>query len=229
MRVRVKKEIVTLGVGEVDSVRNTGTKVPAAEWNALISDPNVLLHSGGALAGGGSCTLMVDVIASTVGSSLNISDLVYATESGYNFDLSTGVAQATLGVLAPPAITKDFDPNLVLLGVTPGDASVLTFTITNPNPSNAISGVAFTDTFPASLVVATAASSAAVPLDTAMPWRRPASPSRWPWSSAQTPTKVITQAASTKAWRFRVAGSTRIVAADTLRAMASRRESSPAK
>jgi len=124
-------------------------------WELDPSDSSVLLHSAGTLAGGASCTLTVDVLASSVGSALNISDLVYATESGYNFDLTTGVAQATLDVLAPPTIAKDFDPNLVLLGVTPGDAAILTFTITNPNPANAISGVSFTDTFPAGLVVAT--------------------------------------------------------------------------
>ena len=43
LKVRLKREIVSLGVGEVDSVGNTGTKVPATEWNELISDPNVLL------------------------------------------------------------------------------------------------------------------------------------------------------------------------------------------
>lgn len=43
LKVRLKHEIVTLGVGEVDSVGNTGTKVPATEWNDLISDPDVLL------------------------------------------------------------------------------------------------------------------------------------------------------------------------------------------
>ncbi len=126
-------------------------------WGVDPGDSSVLLHSAGSLAGGASCTLTVDVLASSVGSALNISDLVYATESGYNFDLTTGVAQATLDVLAPPTIVKDFDPNLVLLGVTPGDASVLTFTISNPNPGTGMVGVSFSDTFPAGLVVATPA------------------------------------------------------------------------
>jgi UPF0176 protein len=43
LRVRLKKEIVTLRVGEVDSINNTATHVSAAEWNELISDPDTIV------------------------------------------------------------------------------------------------------------------------------------------------------------------------------------------
>jgi len=43
MRVRVKKEIVTLGRPDILPHKNTGTHVSPTEWNALISDPNTLL------------------------------------------------------------------------------------------------------------------------------------------------------------------------------------------
>jgi UPF0176 protein len=43
LKVRLKKEIVTLRVGEVDSINNTATHVPAAEWNDLISDPDTIV------------------------------------------------------------------------------------------------------------------------------------------------------------------------------------------
>jgi UPF0176 protein len=43
LKVRLKKEIVTLGVGDVDSVRHTGQHVPAIAWNDLISDPDTVL------------------------------------------------------------------------------------------------------------------------------------------------------------------------------------------
>jgi len=43
LKVRLKKEIVTLGVGNVDSVGNTGEHVPAVAWNDLISDPDTVL------------------------------------------------------------------------------------------------------------------------------------------------------------------------------------------
>jgi UPF0176 protein len=43
MKVRLKKEIVTLGVDGIDPKREVGTYVQPAEWNALISDPNTVL------------------------------------------------------------------------------------------------------------------------------------------------------------------------------------------
>jgi len=43
MRVRVKGEIVTLGRPDIRPHRQTGTHVPAGDWNALIQDPNVLV------------------------------------------------------------------------------------------------------------------------------------------------------------------------------------------
>lgn len=43
MKVRLKKEIVTLGVDGVDPTRRVGTYVDPADWNALISDPDVIL------------------------------------------------------------------------------------------------------------------------------------------------------------------------------------------
>lgn len=43
MRVRAKKEIVTLGRPDILPHRRTGTHVPPSEWNALIEDPNVLV------------------------------------------------------------------------------------------------------------------------------------------------------------------------------------------
>jgi UPF0176 protein len=43
MRVRVKKEIVTLGRPDLLPHRKTGTYVPPDEWNALIDNPDVLV------------------------------------------------------------------------------------------------------------------------------------------------------------------------------------------
>lgn len=42
MKVRLKKEIVTMGVSGIDPSK-AGTYVPAEEWNALISEPDVLV------------------------------------------------------------------------------------------------------------------------------------------------------------------------------------------
>ena len=43
MKVRIKKEIVTLGVPTVDPLRAVGTYVAPADWNALIADPDVVV------------------------------------------------------------------------------------------------------------------------------------------------------------------------------------------
>jgi UPF0176 protein len=43
MKVRLKKEIVTLGVQGISPTRKVGTYVPPQDWNALISDPDVVL------------------------------------------------------------------------------------------------------------------------------------------------------------------------------------------
>lgn len=41
MKVKLKKEIVTLGMPEIDPSQRTGTYVKPQEWNALLSDPDI--------------------------------------------------------------------------------------------------------------------------------------------------------------------------------------------
>ena len=43
LKVKLKKEIVTLGVSNIDPLASVGTYVAPQDWNALISDPNVVL------------------------------------------------------------------------------------------------------------------------------------------------------------------------------------------
>jgi UPF0176 protein len=43
MKVRLKKEIVTFGDRQTDPTKNVGTYVDAADWNALIANPDVIL------------------------------------------------------------------------------------------------------------------------------------------------------------------------------------------
>jgi UPF0176 protein len=43
MKIRLKKEIVTMGVPDLDPNHTVGTYVAPGEWNALISDPDVIL------------------------------------------------------------------------------------------------------------------------------------------------------------------------------------------
>lgn len=42
-KVKLRKEIVSLGVAEVDPLKTTGVHVTPEEWNALLRDPNVLV------------------------------------------------------------------------------------------------------------------------------------------------------------------------------------------
>ena len=43
MKVRLKREIVTMGCHDIHPAKATGTYVEPADWNALISDPDVML------------------------------------------------------------------------------------------------------------------------------------------------------------------------------------------
>jgi len=43
MKVKLKREIVTMGVEGIDPNQCVGTYVPPADWNALVNDPDVLL------------------------------------------------------------------------------------------------------------------------------------------------------------------------------------------
>jgi UPF0176 protein len=43
MKVRLKREIVTMGVDDIDPTQSVGTYVAPRDWNALISDPDTIL------------------------------------------------------------------------------------------------------------------------------------------------------------------------------------------
>jgi len=100
-----------------------------------------LTFSGGTIPASGSCTVSVNVTATTSGPHGNVSGFLSTTESGTT---TTSVATDTLTAVLPPVIAKQFSPDPILAGAV----STLTFTITNPNQNDVLSGVAFTDTLP---------------------------------------------------------------------------------
>jgi len=104
--------------------------------------------TGGSIAANSTCTIMVNVIGSTAGGYTN-SVSVSTTNAG------TGNSSATLNVLQAPTVTLLFNPNLT----TVNNSSTLSYSLYNPN-SIAITGAAFTDSYPTSLVNVSAASSA---------------------------------------------------------------------
>lgn len=107
------------------------------------------LANGSIVAGAGTtCTVTATVKDSIAGPISNVSGAVTATESGTNSGV-TGVAKASLAAVLPPIISKRFAQNPILSGGT----STLTFLVTNPNQNDILSGVAFADTFPATMLV----------------------------------------------------------------------------
>ena len=110
-------------------------------------------YSGGSRAGGASpCTISIQVKATVAGLKNNTTGAISSTETGTGATSNT----ATLTVVGAPTLAKAFTPATVVFGQT----SSLGFTITNSNPTLALSGIVFTDTLPAGLTVATSGPTA---------------------------------------------------------------------
>lgn len=95
-----------------------------------------------ATPGSGTCQISVDVTATKTGVLPNTSG--YLSISGINLDSK---ASDSLTVLEPPIITKSFSPNPIYAGMI----STLTFNLSNPNSDTELTGLTFTDSFPANL------------------------------------------------------------------------------
>jgi hypothetical protein len=110
-----------------------------------------LSFSGGTVAASGACTVTVDVTATTGGLKGNVTSAVTSIEGGTGATAVAFLVVAAPPAVAPPTIAKAFGAASILVNGT----TTLTFTLTNPNPSTALSGVGFTDPLPAGLVVST--------------------------------------------------------------------------
>jgi CSLREA domain-containing protein/fimbrial isopeptide formation D2 family protein len=107
----------------------------------------VIVLAGASVTFGTPCTFAVTVTGASAGVKNNTTGAVSSSEGG------TGTtASATLTVVAPPTISKNFaDANIALNATTS-----LGFTITNPNTTAGgdLTGVAFTDVLPSGLSIA---------------------------------------------------------------------------
>jgi mucin-19 len=108
--------------------------------------------SGGTIPANGSCTITVQVMAAGAGAYFDSVPTVTTGNAGVGAQ-----AGATLTVVDPPVIVKTFSPNAIKTGnANQGNYSTLTITVTNPDSNSAtlttLTGVAFTDTFPAGVV-----------------------------------------------------------------------------
>src|SRR5262249_8281093 len=102
--------------------------------------------SAGTLAANASCTISLNVTGVAAGVQNNTTGPISSTESGAGQPSNT----ATITVIGPPAIAKAFGAASINLNAT----TTLSFTITNPNATVALTGVAFTDNLPSGLAVA---------------------------------------------------------------------------
>ena len=100
--------------------------------------------SGGSLAPGASCTVSLNVTGTTAGVKNN-SVQVSSTNGG-----TGNTSNASITVVGPPSISKAFGAASIPLN---GSTS-LSFTINNPNAVT-LTGIGFTDTLPAGLIVST--------------------------------------------------------------------------
>ncbi len=124
---------------------NAATTCTGGSVSAAAGGGTIALSGGSFALGDASCTLGVDVTSATAGTYNNLPGNI----SGLSAGLSASGLSAALTVNAAPALTKAFSPASIASGAT----SLLTFTITNGAGTPAQSGLAFTDTFPANVVV----------------------------------------------------------------------------
>src|ERR1700721_112524 len=101
--------------------------------------------AGATLAASASCTFSVNVTGAASGVKNN-SVTVSSTTAG-----AGNTSNASVTVLGPPTIAKVFGAATIALN---GGTS-LTINLSNPNASAPLTGIGFTDTLPAGLVVAT--------------------------------------------------------------------------
>jgi uncharacterized repeat protein (TIGR01451 family) len=141
---------------------NPGMVVTATPGSSTIQLGTTLNQGGGNTGGvtlssagtpGDTCAFSVDVTGTAQGSFINTisttiggSDTLFSNDGGAQGTATLTVAAAEM----PPTIAKSFSPSTVSIGQT----STLSFTVTNPG-LNPLTGVGFTDTFPANLFVQT--------------------------------------------------------------------------
>ena len=111
--------------------------------SAAAGAPVVSLSSG-ILGPRVSCTLSLDVTGTTGGIKNNSVQATSANEGAGN------TSTASITVVAPPTISKAFNPTSIALN----GGSTLSFILTNANAGNSLSGVSFADNLPAGVVIA---------------------------------------------------------------------------
>ena len=121
-----------------------GGSLSDAGGAALAAGSTAVKLLGGSVPAGGSCVISVNTKAPTAGTYNNTTGVVSSANAGSGAVSNT--ASVVVQSVVAPSIAKDFSPTPIAVNGT----STLTFTISNANPTTALTGVAFTDTFPTS-------------------------------------------------------------------------------
>lgn len=122
-------------------VTSTATAVATTCGGTASKTANTVSLSGGTIPANGSCTVTAEVTSTSVGAHVNTIPAGGLTTSGGS---NTTAATDTLTVTPPPSLAKSFSPDPILAG----GVSVLTFTVTNPSPTTALTNISFTDALP---------------------------------------------------------------------------------
>ncbi len=137
----------TLPTGLLVATPNGLSGTCGAGTVTAVSGSNSISLTGGTMTSNSNCVITVKVTADmTEGLRTNISGAVSSLEGG-----TGGTATDTITVVIPPSFTKSFGATTLAVG----DATTLTFNITNNSTTTSLTGVSFTDTLPAGLVVGT--------------------------------------------------------------------------
>lgn len=131
----------------VSNAATTGyaTTCPSATLTGGSPGGNTIGLAGASLAPGASCVLSISVTAATAGAYVNTTSIPTSANGG-----SGATASATYYVPSTPLVSKSFTPSTIAFGAT----ATLSLQVNNSSPVNNLTGVSFSDTFPAGLQVA---------------------------------------------------------------------------
>ena len=140
--------VILTGVGFNDPMPSGMTTAGASSSGCgspvITGPPSALNITGISIGAGGTCTITATVTGITGGVKNNLTSNVTSNEGGPG-----NTASASILVVLPPSITKTFSPDKFL----PGGTTTVSFSITNPNTTVALTGVAFIDALPSGLTV----------------------------------------------------------------------------
>jgi hypothetical protein len=107
-----------------------------------------ILVVGGTLPANGLCTIQVNVTAISAGVQNNTTSQITSNEAAPGTPASASI---TVNAPTPPTLAKAFGAGSIIVG----QSTSLTFTIANPNTTQSLSGLTFTDNLPVGSMVST--------------------------------------------------------------------------